>query len=124
MWYRVAKASFGVADKNEESSSDTTVAVLSPENINILNPGRISIVNTNIDDEIIETAKPIELSPENLTTEQQLRMNFPDNESSLKNTLNPKDADISMFNGEGYYLALRNKGIFTDKSAPSSQSWV
>lgn len=122
MWYRVVKSSFGVTEK--QSEGDTVVSVLSPENLNILNPGKISIVNTNIDDELIDSVKPAELSPENLTTEQQLRMNFPDNETSIRNTLNPKDSDIKMFNGEGLYLALRNKGIFTDKSAPSSQSWV
>lgn len=123
MWYRVVKASFGVSEKND-ADGDTTVAILSPENLNILNPGRISIVNSNIDDEVIEATKPAEVSPENLTTEEQLRMNFPENEGSIRNTLNPKDSDINMFKGEGLYLALRNKGVFTDKSAPSSQSWV
>lgn len=123
MWYRVVKASFGVSEKTD-ADGDTTVAILSPENLNILNPGRISIVNSNIDDEVIEATKPAEVSPENLTTEEQLRMNFPENEGSIRNTLNPKDSDINMFRGEGLYLALRNKGVFTDKSAPSSQSWV
>jgi hypothetical protein len=123
MWYRVVKASFGVSEKTD-ADGDTTVAILSPENLNILNPGRISIVNSNIDDEVIEATKPAEVSPENLTTEEQLRMNFPENEGSIRNTLNPKDSDINMFKGEGLYLALRNKGVFTDKSAPSSQSWV
>ena len=123
MWYRVVKASFCVSEKTD-ADGDTTVAILSPENLNILNPGRISIVNSNIDDEVIEATKPAEVSPENLTTEEQLRMNFPENEGSIRNTLNPKDSDINMFKGEGLYLALRNKGVFTDKSAPSSQSWV
>ena len=79
----------------------------------------------NIDDEISEIQpKSDQLSPENLTTEEQLRMNFPDNETPIRNTLNQTDSDIHMFKGEGRYLALRNKGLFTEKSAPSSQTWV
>lgn len=124
MWYRAVIASFGVGKQEDQSNDGSTVSVIAPENISILNPGKISIVNTKIDDELPIVAAPEELSPENMTTEQQLRQSFPDNEASLKNTLNQSDSDIYMLNGEGRYLALRNKGVFVDKSAPSSQTWV
>ena len=125
MWYRVVKAAFGVAKQEKQSNDGSTVSVIAPENMSILNPGNISIINTNIDDEISEIQpKSDSLSPENLTTEEQLRMNFPDNETPIRNTLNQTDSDIHMFKGEGRYLALRNKGLFTEKSAPSSKTWV
>ena len=94
MWYRAVIASFGVGKQEDQSNDGSTVSVIAPENISILNPGKISIVNTKIDDELPIVAAPEELSPENMTTEQQLRQSFPDNEASLKNTLNQSDSDI------------------------------
>jgi len=116
MWYREVKASFGGGALKQ---NDENVFVLAPETLQVLNPGKVSIVNSSEDIEQVSTEPSVNLEG------QLSEIRDEDDVDTNMSTKERGNGAQYFMNGEGFTRAKSGKGAtMFMQNVPSNETWV